>query len=265
VATDHGLSSTPASDPLSWVRGVLQWNVSASKTFDRLFPLWCSVDGNMDYQRSLVHTMLAPGQHIVDVGGGKLPVLSAERKHALGIHVTGLDISSAELARAPRGAYDHIVCADITHYAGDGTADVVLCQGVLEHVRDVESALKSIVSLLKPGGVALLFVPSRNAVFARLNLLLPEALKRWLLYTIYPHMRYGCGFVSYYDRCTPADFERLAREAGAPVEECRYYYMSAYLTWCAPLHILWRCWVMLFRSVAGRQAAETFSCTLRKL
>jgi len=251
-------------DPLRWVRGIISWNRRASKAVDSLLPDYYSVDGHWDYKQTVAPMALSPGLRVVDVGGGKHPFLSVTQKRALNIHVMGLDISADELAKAPDGCYDTTVCADITHYSGDGTADVVLCQAVLEHVRDVEAALKSIVSLLKPGGAAVLFVPSRNAVFARLNLLLPEVLKRWLLFAIYPERQTIGGFVSYYDRCTPGDFTRLAQHAGAPVVDCRCYYMSAYLTWCVPLHCLWRAWIVTFHAIKGRQAAETFACTLRK-
>ena len=84
-------------------------------------------------------------------------------KERLGLRGTGLDIDADELARAPAGTYDETICADITEYEGKGQADLVICQAVLEHVANTEQALRSIASCLKRGGVALLFVPSRNA------------------------------------------------------------------------------------------------------
>ena len=216
-----------------------------------------------EYQETFAPLVLGPGLRIVDVGGGRHPFLSAERKRVLDVHVMGLDINPDELAHAPAGCYDATVCADITHYAGDGMADVVFCQAVLQHVSDVEAALTSVISLLKPGGVAVLFVPSLNAVYARLNMLLPEPLRRWLLFAIYPQIYPQAhaivGVVRYYyDRCTPGDFTRLAASTGAPMVECRCYYMSAYLMCCTPLRCLWRLWTVSFRALKGRQAAETF-------
>ncbi|HEU0068728.1 MAG TPA: methyltransferase domain-containing protein [Nitrospiraceae bacterium] len=253
------------SNPQRLVRGAIAWNLRASRAVDSLLRDDYSLDGKQEYQETFAPMALGPGLRIVDVGGGRHPFLSAERKRALNVHVMGLDISADELAHAPTGCYDVTVCADITHYTGDGMADVVFCQAVLQHVRDVEAALTSIVSLLKPGGVAVLFVPSRNAVYARLNLLLSDALRRGLLCALYPQQHAIAGVVRYhYDRCTPGDFMRLAASAGAPMVDCRCYYMSAYLTCCVPLHCLWRLWMVCFRALKGRQAAETFACTLQK-
>ena len=150
---------------------------------------------------------LRSGQVVVDVGGGKQPLISAEQKHAFGLTVIGFDISAAELGAAPAGRYDECICADITDFRGTAQADIVICQALLEHVTSTERAFRTIGSLLKPGGLALIFAPSRNAVFARLNLLLPQRLKRAILFAVFPESRHAQGFVSYYDRCTPRDFE----------------------------------------------------------
>jgi len=40
---------------------------------------------------------------------------------------------------------------------------------LLKHVSDVQAALVNIATILKPGGRVLIFIPSRNAIFDRLN------------------------------------------------------------------------------------------------
>jgi 2-polyprenyl-6-hydroxyphenyl methylase/3-demethylubiquinone-9 3-methyltransferase len=157
-----------------------------------------------------------------------------------------------------------MIVADITKYRGNGDADLVICQALLEHVVDVGEALFAIASLLKPGGIALIFVPSRNALFARLNLVLPESLKRRLLFTLFPESRLGQGFRSYYNQCTPRDFRRILEQRGLKIVEERLYYESAYFTFLVPLHILWRIWLLTFYAFARDQAAETFSMAIRK-
>jgi 2-polyprenyl-6-hydroxyphenyl methylase/3-demethylubiquinone-9 3-methyltransferase len=245
-------------------RRLVDWNVAGSRAFDRLLPGELSEDGNQQFVESFVPERLSPGLRVVDIGGGKNPFLSVDLKNSLGIHVTGLDISSRELERAPAGAYDSVICADITRTTGTSSADLCICQAVLEHVKDVQSALVSIASFLKPGGVAIIFVPSRNAVFARLNLMLPEKVKTYLLFTIFPGSERNQGFPSYYNRCTPAEFRRMAAVAGMEVEEVRHYYMSSYFSFFLPLYVAWRAWVVLFKSVSPEKAAETFSIALRK-
>lgn len=235
-----------------------------SRSFDRLLPADYNIDGNSDFKHRFAPTWLKSNTRVVDIGGGKNPFIALDKKQALTIHVTGVDISAQELARAPIGAYDAVLCGDIATIVGPSDADICICQAVLEHVRDVEGAFVSIASFLKPGGVALIFVPSRNAVFARLNLLLPERLKRFLLFTIFPDTQRDQGFPSYYNRCTPAGFQAMAQAAGLEIQEVKYYYASYYFTFFAPLHVLWRAWILLYRSVAGDQAAETFSVAFKK-
>ncbi len=248
------------------LRSFVNGQVWLSGQFDKFFvPSSCKVDGNQDYINALVPKYLAPQITIYDVGGGKQPFLSVAEKNRLGARVVGVDIDADELAKAPPGAYDETICGDVARYRGRGDADMVLCQAVLEHVRDVESAFKSIASMLKPGGLALIFVPSRNAVYARLNLVLPQDLKKRILHTVYPDTRRGQGFVSFYKLCTPRDFVRLGQDNALSVVEKRMYYTSSYFAFLAPLYVLWRAWVLLFRMIAGEQAAETFALALRKV
>jgi 2-polyprenyl-6-hydroxyphenyl methylase/3-demethylubiquinone-9 3-methyltransferase len=201
---------------------------------------------------------------VYDVGGGKNPVIGPERITELDLRVIGVDIDGGELASAPVGSYDRTVCADIGSYQGPGDGDLVICQALLEHVRDSGAALRAIASILKPGGRALIFVPSRNAVYARLNLLLPEALKRKILFAVFPETRRDHGFRAFYDRCTPAGFVSMAAQQGLLTEDCRLYFQSGYFRFCLPLYAAWRLWMFLFRLFAGRQAAETFTLILRK-
>src|SRR5439155_1407105 len=108
----------------------------------------------------------------------KRPWLSVERKGALQLKVIGFDISRSELEAAPQGSYDATICADITRFVGEEKADVAICAALLEHVSDVDKALRGIASMLKPGGLAVVFIPCRNTLFARLNLLLPQNFKQ---------------------------------------------------------------------------------------
>jgi 2-polyprenyl-6-hydroxyphenyl methylase/3-demethylubiquinone-9 3-methyltransferase len=201
---------------------------------------------------------------VYDVGGGKNPVISLAGKRRLGLRLVGLDIDQDELSASPSGVYDERICADITRYRGQADADLVVCQALLEHVKDSQAAIVAIASILKPGGTALIFLPSRNAVFARINLLLPQQLKRKILHAVFPSTKRNQGFPAYYDHCTPADFRRLAANSGLAVDLCRVYFRSSYFMFFFPLHFAWRIWLLVFRYFAKEQAAETFSFALRK-
>jgi SAM-dependent methyltransferase len=242
-----------------------QGQQNLSKSFDRLLPIDCQVDGNRDFLDHWIEPHLKYGSVVYDVGGGKNPVIGLGAKHRLGLRLIGLDVDQDELTASPPGVYDERICADITQYHGQANADLVVCQALLEHVRDSQAAITAIASILKPGGTALIFLPSRNAVFARINLLLPQRLKRKILHTVFPSTLRDQGFPAYYDHCTPADFRRLAASSGLAVEVCKVYFRSSYFTFFFPLHFVWRIWMLIFRLFKGEQAAETFSLALRKI
>jgi 2-polyprenyl-6-hydroxyphenyl methylase/3-demethylubiquinone-9 3-methyltransferase len=201
---------------------------------------------------------------VFDIGGGRSPFIDVETKVALDLHVTGLDISPRELSAAPSQAYDATVCADVSSYRGSNDADLVICRTVLEHVPDTNLALSCIASILKPEGIAVLFMPSRNAVFARLNLILPNRFKKAVLHGLYPCTRLTQGFPAYYDECTPSGITRLAYRHNLVVADQRQYYMSSYFQAVFPLYLVWRVWILAYRCFGGPDSAETFSIAFKK-
>lgn len=246
------------------LRSLINSQVKLSYKFDTYLPNKYSLDGNRDYRTSLVPKYLEKNLTIYDVGGGKRPYITLEQKKALNATIIGLDIDQDELNQAPEGIYDQAICADIAKFQGNQDADLLICQAVLEHVQDVEGAFASISSILKPGGIALIFVPSKNAVFAQLNLILPQEAKKTLLHTIYPTMKEGQGFPSFYNKCTPLEFKELAKNNDLSISEERYYYMSSYFSFLFPVYFVWRLWILLFHGLFKEQAAETFSLVLVK-
>lgn len=246
------------------LRSIVRSQVYLSSCFDTLLSSRFTVDGNRDFFR-IGPELLKPGMTVWDIGGGKQPLIGRELKENLGLRIVGFDISNDELAAAPAGIYDRTVVADLCTFRGTADADLVICQAVLEHVPDVASAFHGISSILKTGGIAVLFTPSRNAAFARLNLLLPQKLKERLLFTFYPEAAGHQGFPAYYDRCTPRQFRRLAEAAGLRMTVQRLYYQSAYFTFAFPIHLLWRLWVLLFATIAPESAVESFTLTLIRM
>jgi 2-polyprenyl-6-hydroxyphenyl methylase/3-demethylubiquinone-9 3-methyltransferase len=239
--------------------------VVLSELFDRLLPGHYRVDGSEDFRTSFVPRYLRDHLTVYDVGGGKNPLFTPELKRHLSLRIVGLDIDQHELDSAPPDIYDGRICADITRYAGNAEADLALCHTLLEHVEDVDAAFAGMASLLKPGGMLLVFVPSRHALYAKLNLLIPENIKKCLLYAVFPQTTKHQGFKSYYDRCTPREFEQLAGQHGLEVVAKQVYFLSGYFSFCLPLYMLWRLWIICFHAIAGEQAAETFAMALRRI
>ena len=248
------------------IRTFINLNFAACKIFDRLaLPRYMRIDGNADFAKDMVPSYLRRGLKIYDIGGGRHPFCTVAKKDELNLKIVGLDISRSELDNAPIGAYDETICADIGHVSPTRDGDLVICQAVLEHVLDTESAFLSMSELLKPGGTALIFVPCRNAIFARINIVLPEKLKKDILFSIFPSSREGQGFRSYYNKCTPSDFFRMAKKYDFEIIEERFYFTSGYFSFLFPLYFVWRIWLVIFKIFFGKQASETFSVALRKM
>jgi SAM-dependent methyltransferase len=247
------------------IRQFISWNRKISASIDRLFFPSMREDGNSDFLRNFAwkHLDGVTGT-LADVGSGKQPFLRLDHPSRFNWKVIGLDISQSELDRAPKASYDTTVCAAIEDSPLREVADAFVCQAVLEHVQNNERAFERLSALLKPGGIGLIFVPSRNAVFARLNLLLPETWKKKVLFFFFPESSYAQGFRSFYHRCTPGDFVKLSAAQGLDVIELKTYMSSTYFSFFFPAYFVWRLWQVGFRALAGKQAAETFCLALRK-
>lgn len=246
------------------IRNLINSQQNLSFWFDKCLPAEYQIRGAVDFTKKMVPQYVLPGMLVYDVGGGKRPFFSVTERLSLNIKVIGFDISAEELAAAPANSYDAIICSDVTRYSGGGDADLVVCCTLLEHVRDTNKALRAIASMLRDNGTALVFLPSRNAIFARLNLLLPEALKRWVLFGLFPEKSGSQGFPSFYDGCTPSGIREMCEAHGLSVVEERYYFRSTYFSFFFPLYVLWRFWILFFRALMGNEAAETFAFALRK-
>lgn len=239
-------------------------NRRLSKAVNRILPENLTVDGNRTFLKDIIPRLVQKNLTIYDVGGGSQPCVSVEQKEAYGIKLTGIDISSEEMDLAPAGSYDSKIVIDIAKYRGSGDADVVVCQSVLEHLRDNRSAISAIASMIKPGGQVYIFVPCRNAVYARINRILPQAFKEKLLSQIFPGAEEHQGFPAYYDRCTPKQLAKLLNDNGIQVTQIRCFWMSSYFTIFVPAYILWRIWQGVAYMISGDEAAETFILVGRK-
>lgn len=249
---------------MSAIAAIINSQKRLSHRFDRQLPSHFRVDGHHTFRTKFAPQYLREGLEVWDIGGGKFPYVDAATKKRLNVRSVGLDISASELAAAAPGAYDETIVSDITKFVGRGTADLIICQAVLEHVSNTEAALAALQTILKPGGIALLFVPARNSWFARLNLILPEEFKRRLLAVFHSESKGGQGFPAFYDRCTAAEFRKMAQACGLDVLEEFSYHQSGYFSFLFPAHFLWRLWVLTTYRIDPSLWAETFSMALRK-
>ncbi len=114
-------------------------------------------------RRRLVHTLIAhylPKSRpltILDIGcgGGKL---NEELRHYGTI--TGIDPSPEAVHFCQSRGLSNIFQAGIESYVTDQKFDCVIALDVLEHCQDDGEVIKKLHSLLKPNGIAIIFVPA---------------------------------------------------------------------------------------------------------
>jgi SAM-dependent methyltransferase len=105
---------------------------------------------------------LPPGSRIIDVGCGNGSFLEILRKRYPEAVLCGVEYSQQGRQAAIDDIRKFIQVGDIVEVAprlATEPYDIVICTEVLEHLPDPRRALDAIVSLLKPGGLALLTVP----------------------------------------------------------------------------------------------------------
>jgi SAM-dependent methyltransferase len=198
-----------------------------------------------------IHAKLCPGMAILDIGSGRRPALASAHRPA-GARYVGLDLSAAELARAPADAYDERIVADIAEPVERlrGQFDLIVSWQVLEHVRDMERALHHARCYLRPGGSFVALLSGRYSVNGVLNAALPPAVSVWLMRCLLGRDPESV-FPAYYDGCTHGDLRRLMSDwtdaAIAPL-----YLGGSYFNFSLPLRDFYL-------------AYESWACRTRRL
>jgi SAM-dependent methyltransferase len=156
-----------------------------------------------------IRAVLRPDMAILDVGSGRRPALALADRPS-DCHYVGLDLLAAELERAPIGAYDEYVVADICDPVDElrDRFDLVVSWQVLEHVRDTRSAIASAHRYLRPGGTFVGLLSGRRSVNAVLNRVMPERAGVWLMRRLL-HRDPESVFATHYDQCSGAELRAI--------------------------------------------------------
>lgn len=239
-------------------RRFIRWQVGLSKRIDERVFGAMSLDGNGHYLR-FISEVVRDGSVIADVGGGKRPFFSPDTVVSKRLSVTGIDIDGAELERAPTGAYARVIVSPLEGIDGPATHDIVIAQSVLEHVINGEQAILGCASLLRSGGELFTFCPNRRAWFAVLNRVLPENIKRKILFGIFPEKREKQGFPAHYDGCTPDEMRSNMAAAGLNVIRIDCFFVSSYFMFFFPLYLLWRLVNFPLMKIWPYRYCETFA------
>lgn len=219
---------------------------------------------NPQFRETFIGT-IPDGAIVADVGGGKKPMLGPEVASRSKITYEGLDYDAAELAAAPQGYYDTTEVVDITAPPESlfGRYDFIICRNTLEHVTDAPSAITGLSKMLTEGGQLYIKAPCRLALFAQLNVRLPEGLKRKILFFV-SSSKSGDGFPAYYLGCDPGSMASNAMNAGLRVSrKAELNYRSSYFTLLLPIYLVWRL-VTAGQYLLQRHYCESFEVVFEK-
>jgi SAM-dependent methyltransferase len=156
---------------------------------------------------------------LLEIGGGRGPLLTPEEATAAGIELTVNDIDERELSLAPaafnKAQFD---VAGTIDPSWEGRFDLIISRMVFEHVRNAPRAWANLHNLLAPGGVAMAFHPTLYAPPFVINLLLPESLTARILRFFFP-ARHDGGYPKFparYEMCftEPSKVEPILTECG---------------------------------------------------
>lgn len=178
-------------------------------------------------------------RRICDLGGGANPLLDRDFLERMGLRCVLLDISPAELSKAPAG-YERVV-ADIGSrdflYQGP-RFDLVFSRMVAEHIRDAATFHRNVRELLAPRGWAVHCFPTLYAPPFLVNRMLPERMADRLLHRVQPRNRHQhAKFPAYYRWCRGPGRRAIGRlqRAGYDVVEYRGLFGHPYYGHRSPL------------------------------
>ena len=156
-----------------------------------------------------VRPALREGVEILDVGPGRRPTIPAADRPPRSRYVA-LETSRAELERAPAGAYDEAIVADVVEHlpALEDRFGLIVSWNVLEHVARLETAVVNLRSYLRPGGLLVAEFAGALAAHALLGRLIPHALAARAMERLLNRPR-DTVFETHYDHCRYSDLDRI--------------------------------------------------------
>lgn len=168
-------------------------------------------------EKTSLLTSLLEGKKIIEVGCGSGLLIQNLPKD---LDITGVDFSQGNLDKAKeKNPHVTFFKADLndkdswTKYSN--SFDTVLCSEVVEHIKDDETAMQILFSLLKPNGVLVLTVPAFNLLFSEFD------------------KKEG-----HFRRYSKKQISELVKKTGLSIEESRYWNVMGFLGWLFFIKIL---------------------------
>jgi SAM-dependent methyltransferase len=177
---------------------------------------------------------LVSGVRILDVGSGADPTIPPDRRPA-DCEYVGLDISMAELQKAPAGSYDRMAEADVTQWVPELAEgfDLIVSWQVFEHVKPLGQAFDNLRGYLRPGGLAAVQMSGTFSLHGAANKVIPQPAAVWLLKKLLGRDPQTV-FPAYYDKCWDRALEKILKPWNK-AEIVPRWLGAGYLRFAAPL------------------------------
>ena len=180
-------------------------------------------------QLKIVLAMLTgEGGRILDIGcaaGGEIPMLQSQDFRWWGL-TSRLKCCGLRIVVLPRLAYVVFCRADIERLPFvSGSMDDLVCLGVLEYLPDYSAALAEINRVLRPGGLAVLALPTRISLYNISDQLVNHTLRPIVRLTkriLGRKPKVQAGKTLGRNLCVPWKFRALLRRHGFSPERSRY-------------------------------------------
>lgn len=107
----------------------------------------------------------------MDIGCGEGQYLIPVSRSFRSLHCTGMDMRRSNidfLQRLSPGRNMRLLVGNIETWQEQETTDVLSCIGVLQYIRDDGQALRNMLTIVKPGGKMLLYVPVNGKIHTSL-------------------------------------------------------------------------------------------------
>jgi SAM-dependent methyltransferase len=222
------------------LRAFVDWNKSICNWIEERLPTRFTRSLLYRHELAVAEAMnRRPGCIVVDIGGGRGAPFARHRRRGQDATIVGIDILADHLAA--NRSIDHAVVADASRALPlkDASVDVVATRSVLEHLAGSGELFAEIHRALRPGGVCLHVFPTGYAPFSLINRLLPNALARRLLHTLFPEWAEDCGFRAYYSVCHFPAIAQHHSQVGFAISRLEFrYYQSIYFKFFVPLFLV---------------------------
>jgi SAM-dependent methyltransferase len=197
------------------------------------------------------------GALVLDLGGGRKCFYATAVEPRGRLRLVAVDIAPEELAHNTDVTETWVADVAKGLPLASASADIILSRALLEHVDGVPEAVRHMARALRPGGVALHFVPCRYSLFGMAARLLPFGPLLWMTHKLAPWTRGIVGFPVHYDHCYPGALERAFLAAGFSQVELDYTWAcSGYFRSVYPAFIVHAVYELLVRRLGMRELAS---------